>query len=57
MAKDKKKLFNVGMGNKKLLSKKKILGIFTLNAKHQSFKLWFFFRLGDSSPKARADGY
>ena len=30
---------------------------FTLNAKHQSFKLWVFFRLGDSSPKARADGY
>ena len=30
--------------------------IFTLNAKHQSFKLWFFFRFksifGDSSPEA-----
>ena len=35
--------------------------IFTLNAKHQSFKVYICFRfqsiLGDSSPKARADGH
>ena len=37
------------------------VSFFTLNAKHQSFKLWFFFRFqsifGDSSTKASADGY